>query len=359
MDSKTKQLTKLKVYIDSLSNKYHAKYTNQVRGIMYNIKRKGNLTNEELGLILGIPEERIENMLHETWDGHVSTKLVAKLQLLSCGIFGLPGCQMPKAEIDTIDDYFAKILCPVVDDSQEQTESSSGINAMDLILSIFNGDSEFQEKIRQKWGEHQAKGEEIFQEIVNRYQETKNSIQDTSGLLEASKLLSETAKTLLTKIIDETDDPSAPSQECESDDTFKDECYKIYGECLKYGEEIIKGILHKLMQTGPGTKPSDKLSGNSNEPKDAHRKVSDKPEPTTVVGESAKSASNGRKVNQVHESEGDADSQSKWFGFHKDQDGKMNHISLDIDSIKNWLSSDKPNSLDLGEIMDFLSKVVK
>ena len=288
--NKTKQLTGLKDYIDSLSDKYHAKYTNQVRGIMYSIKRKGNLTNEELGLILGIPESKVDSMLHETWDGHVSTKLVTKLQLLSCGVFGLPGCQMSKEEIDNIDSHFAKILCPVADDPQEQTESSSAINAMDLILSIFDGDSEFQKKIRQKWCEHQAKGEEIFREIVNRYQETKDGIQDTSELREATKILSNRAKTLLTKIIEGTD---GPSKECESDNVFKSETTK----------------------------------------------------------------SSGRNVNQGHES--DADGQSKFFATYQGEDGKIRHISLDIDNIKNWVSSDKPNSLDFGKIMDFVLKVVK
>ena len=288
--NKTKQLTELKDYIDSLSDKYHAKYTNQVRGIMYSIKRKGNLTNEELGLILGIPEAKVDSMLHETWDGHVSTKLVTKLQLLSCGVFGLPGCQMSKEEIDNIDSHFAKILCPVADDPQEQTESSSEINAMDLILSIFDDDSEFQEKIRQKWCEHQAKGEEIFREIVKRYQDTKNNIQDTSGLREASKILSEKAKKLLTNIINGTD---GPSKECESDDAFKPET----------------------------AKPS------------------------------------GRNVNQGHES--NTDGQSKFSATYQDEDGKVRHISLDINNIRDWVSSDKPNSLDFGKTMDFLLKLTK
>lgn len=293
MNIKTKQLTELKGYINSLTGKYHGKYTNQVRGIMYNIKQKGNLTNEELALILGIPEECIEAMLHETWDGRVSTKLATKLQLLSCGAFGLPGCQMLKEEIDTTNDYFAKILCPVADGPQERTEPSSETDAMDLILSIFDGDPEFQKKIHEKWREHQAKGEEIFQEIVKRYQEAKDNIQDTTGLREATKILSNTAKTLLTKIIEGTDGLSATSQECGSDDAFK-----------------------------PGT---------------------------------AKSSS--RNVNQENES--DADGQSKFSATYQDEDGKIRHISLDIDNIRNWVSSDKPNSLDFGKIMDFLLKLTK
>jgi len=302
MNIRTKQLYELKGYINSLTNKYHAKYTNQVRGIMYNIKHKGNLTDEELGLILGIPGDAIEAMLHETWDGHVSTKLAIKLQLLSCGMFGLPGCKMLKDEIDTTNDHFTKILCPVADDPQERTKSSSETDAMDLILSIFDGDPEFQKKIREKWREHQAKGEEIFQEIVKRYQEAKDNIQDTTGLREATKILSNTAKTLLTKIIEGTDGLSAPSQECGSDDAFKDKS----------------------------------------------RKISDK-------SETAKSS--GRNVNQGHES--DAEDQSGFFVTYQDEGGKINHISINIDDIKKWMSSDKPNSPGFGKIMDFLLKVVK
>lgn len=218
--NKTKQLTELKDYIDSLSDKYHAKYTNQVRGIMYNIKRKGNLTNEELGLILGIPETKVESILHETWDGHVSTKLVTKLQLLSCGVFGLPGCQMRKVEIDTIDNQFDKILCPFnfCDDEPKQADDEPDVDIFNMLLGIFDGDSEFQETMRKKYDEYKERGAQILREVEEKYRSAKKTAETAKKIAKATKALDEAARDTLDKVIKTASATSDSTQKHEHKD---------------------------------------------------------------------------------------------------------------------------------------------
>lgn len=208
-NNKTKQLTELKDYIDSLSDKYHAKYTNQVRGIMWNIKRKGNLTNEELGFILGIPETKVESMLHETWDGHVSTKLITKLQLLSCGVFGLPGCQMRKVEIDTIDNHFDKILCPVQEEPEEKEAFDTdykkiadtytpSVDVFERLLSIFDDDKEFQDNMRKKVQEYRERISQTAKNIGDGITRTKENVDEArknaKRNIETAKKIVEIAK---------------------------------------------------------------------------------------------------------------------------------------------------------------------
>lgn len=208
-NNKTKQLTELKDYIDSLSDKYHAKYTNQVRGIMWNIKRKGNLTNEELGFILGIPETKVESMLHETWDGHVSTKLITKLQLLSCGVFGLPGCQMRKVEIDTIDNHFDKILCPVQEEPEEKETFDTdykkiadtytpSVDVFERLLSIFADDKEFQDNMRKKMQEYRERISQTAKNIGDNINRTKENVDEArknaKRNIETAKKIVEIAK---------------------------------------------------------------------------------------------------------------------------------------------------------------------
>lgn len=215
---RTKELTEMKDYINSLSDKYHAKYTNQVRGIMWNIKAKGNLTNEELGFILGIPETKVESMLHETWDGHVSTKLIIKLQLLSCGMFGLPGCQMRVEEIDTIDDLFDNILCPTLDfcdDEPEQANDEPDVAIFNTLLSIFDDDSEFQETMWKKYGEYKELGSKILREVEEKYRSTKKTVETAQKVAKASKDLNEAAKNVLNKIGNTVGNISKSDQKCE------------------------------------------------------------------------------------------------------------------------------------------------
>lgn len=84
----------IKEEFDILSAKYHSKLASEVRGMLYNLKSTWNWTNEDLAFFLDTNENRIEDILSEYWDGKMSAKTFAKINLLSLGEFGMPGCNL-------------------------------------------------------------------------------------------------------------------------------------------------------------------------------------------------------------------------------------------------------------------------
>lgn len=125
MITKEQTLLKLRDYINGISETYHKNYANTVTGAMYGIKKLGNLDNQDLSLLLGIPVETIEKMLKYGWDGHISTKLLIKIYILSLGTLTIPGCELDKKEKSIIENFYQDTITASVPNESEQTDEST------------------------------------------------------------------------------------------------------------------------------------------------------------------------------------------------------------------------------------------
>ena len=80
---------------------------------------------KDLSLLLGIPVETIEKMLKYGWDGHISTKLLIKIYILSLGTLTIPGCKLDKKEKSIIEKFYQDTITASVPNESDQTDEST------------------------------------------------------------------------------------------------------------------------------------------------------------------------------------------------------------------------------------------
>jgi hypothetical protein len=137
--TKSEILDEMKVYINGISENYHKNYTRTVCGALYAIKELGNLDNNDLSTLLGVPVYAIEKMLQYDWNGHISTKMLIKIYILSLGTLTVPGCKLDENEKGTIDNFYKQTISSSIPgelDVDESTDEEMEIDLGDVIMTI-------------------------------------------------------------------------------------------------------------------------------------------------------------------------------------------------------------------------------
>jgi len=62
--------------------KFHGKLISFIRGLIFDLKIKHGLSDNEISEIFNIDEKKLSNFMHENWDGYVDSRFLSILYLL-------------------------------------------------------------------------------------------------------------------------------------------------------------------------------------------------------------------------------------------------------------------------------------
>ena len=202
MSKKDEAVLQLRDRINEVSGKYHKKYTNTIRGALYGIKKLGNLDNTDLGVILGVSPETIENMLSFNWDGHVSTKMLMKINLLALGTLKVPGCELDENDKKFIDECYNKTCCP---DFEPIEDSNTDVvdSVLGALFSMANKlkDANVSEidfnSLAEKFGNLKEKAQKTAEQIKERAEEKTTELKEKGeNVKERARLAKDLGQTL-------------------------------------------------------------------------------------------------------------------------------------------------------------------
>lgn len=202
MSKKDEAVLQLRDRINEVSGKYHKKYTNTIRGALYGIKKLGNLDNTDLSVILGVSPETIENMLSFNWDGHVSTKMLMKINLLALGTLKVPGCELDENDKKFIDECYNKTCCPdfePIEDAHTDVVDS----VLGALFSMANKlkDANVSEidfnSLAEKFGNLKEKAQKTAEQIRERAEEKTAELKEKSeNVKERARLAKDLGQTI-------------------------------------------------------------------------------------------------------------------------------------------------------------------